>query len=131
MINWRTISYGLTFGTLDAISLPIVKAVSTGWDKAWMLLPVLMYGASPFILLSALREETLTIMNLVWDLTSDLIVTFIGLVIFAESLSPMKFLGVCFSFLALFCMSYESATVNEFLTSNLQRFRNGISSPRI
>lgn len=127
MINWRTITYGITFGALDAIALPIVKGVSIGWDKAWMLLPVFMYGASPFLLLSALREETLTIMNLVWDLTSDLIVTFIGLVIFAESLSPMKFLGVCFSFLALFCMSYESATVNEFLTSNLQRFR-GLST---
>lgn len=123
MINWRTITYGLTFGTLDAIALPIVKGVSIGWDKAWMIVPVLMYATSPFILLSALRQETLTIMNLVWDLTSDLIVTFIGLVIFAESLSPMKFLGVLFSFMALFCMSYESATVNEFLTSNLQRFR--------
>lgn len=128
MINWRTLTYGLTFGALDAIALPIVKGVSTGWDKAWMLLPVFMYGASPFILLSALREETLTIMNLVWDLTSDLIVTFIGLVIFAESLSPMKFLGVCFSFMALFCMSYESATVNEFLTSNLQRFRGNFTT---
>lgn len=129
MINWRTITYGLTFGTLDAIALPIVKGVSTGWDKAWMLVPVLLYATSPFILLSALRQETLTIMNLVWDLTSDLIVTFIGLVIFAESLSPMKFLGVLFSFLALFCMSYESATVNEFLTSNLQRFRANFTNP--
>jgi multidrug transporter EmrE-like cation transporter len=128
MINWRTITYGLTFGTLDAIALPIVKGVSIGWDKAWMLIPVLMYATSPFILLSALREETLTIMNLVWDLSSDLIVTFIGIFIFAESLSPVKFLGVCFSFMALFCMSYDSATVNEFLTSNLQRFRGNFIS---
>lgn len=130
MINWRTLTYGLTFGTIDAIALPIVKGVSTGWDKAWMLLPVLVYASSPFILLSALREESLTIMNLVWDLTSDIIITFIGLVVFAESLSPMKFLGVCFSFLALFCMSYESATVNEFLTANLQRLRGSGASPR-
>lgn len=128
MINWRTIAFGLAFGTLDAIALPIVKGVSTGWNKAWMLLPALMYGASPFMLLSALREETLTIMNLVWDLTSDLIVTFIGLVIFAESISPMKFLGVLFSFMALFCMSYENGTINEFLTSNLQRFRANFTS---
>ena len=127
MINWRTLSYGLAFGTLDAIALPIVKGVSIGWDKAWMLLPVFMYAVSPFMLLSALREETLTIMNLVWDLSSDLIVTFIGLIIFAESISPMKFLGVCFSFMALFCMSYDSTTVNEFLTSNLQRFRANFS----
>jgi multidrug transporter EmrE-like cation transporter len=128
MINWRTITYGLTFGTLDAIALPIVKGVSIGWDKAWMLIPVLMYASSPFILLSALREETLTIMNLVWDLSSDLLVTFIGIFLFAESLSPIKFLGVCFSFMALFCMSYESASVNEFLTSNLQRIRSNFIS---
>jgi multidrug transporter EmrE-like cation transporter len=127
MINWHTLGYGLTFGALDSIALPIVKGVSIGWSKLWMIIPVLMYGASPFLLLSALKRETLTIMNLVWDLTSDLVVTLIGLVVFAESITPMKALGVFFSFIALFCMSYESATVNEFLTNSLKRIRENFN----
>jgi multidrug transporter EmrE-like cation transporter len=126
MFNWHTLTYGLTFGSLDAIALPVVKGVSIGWNKLWMLVPVILYASSPFILLSALREESLTIMNLVWDLSSDLLVTLIGLVVFAESITPMKGLGVFFSFIALFCMSYESATVNEFITTKMKQIRESL-----
>jgi multidrug transporter EmrE-like cation transporter len=122
--NIRTIGYGLGFGALDATALPIVKGVSNGWHPAWMIIPVLLYGASPFLLLSALRHETLTIMNLVWDLTSDLIVTFIGLILFGETISPAKGLGVAFSFVALTLMSYENHTLNDFLTRNFNAVRD-------
>lgn len=122
-LNWRTLGYGLGFGALDATALPIVKGVSKGWNPAWMVLPVLLYAASPFLLLSALRQETLTIMNLVWDLTSDVVVTLIGLLVFGETLSPVKGLGVATSFVALTLMSYENHTVNDFLTRNFQNAR--------
>jgi multidrug transporter EmrE-like cation transporter len=125
--NFRTIAYGLGFGALDATALPIVKAVSKGWHPAWMIIPVLLYGASPFLLLSALRQETLTIMNLVWDLTSDLIVTLIGLLVFGETISPVKGLGVATSFLALSLMSYENHALNDFLTRNYQRVRSALN----
>jgi multidrug transporter EmrE-like cation transporter len=125
--NMRTLGYGLGFGALDATALPIVKAVSKGASPAWMALPVLLYGASPFLLLSALRQETLTIMNLVWDLTSDLIVTLIGLFVFGETISPTKGLGVALSFAALGLMSYENHTVNDFLTRNYQRVRETLA----
>lgn len=119
MINWRTLAFGLGFGALDATALPIVKGVSIGWDPAWMIIPSLLYAVSPFVLLTALREESLTIMNLVWDLTSDLVVTFIGLVIFAEKISPIKMLGVFVSFIGLALMTWESEAVNGFLNRNV------------
>lgn len=123
-VNLRTIGYGLTFGAIDATALPIVKAVSKGWNQAWMLVPALLYGFTPFLLLSALREETLTIMNLVWDLTSDITVTIIGLFVFGEVLSPVKTLGVAVSFVGLALMSYESDTMNNFLSHNYQNIRD-------
>ena len=126
--NLRTIGYGLGFGALDATALPIVKGVSNGWHPAWMIIPVLLYGASPFLLLSALRHETLTIMNLVWDLTSDLVVTFIGLILFGETISPAKGLGVGFSFIALTLMSYENHALNDFLTRNYKAVRDTFRS---
>ena len=122
--NLRTLGYGLGFGALDATALPVVKAVSNGAHPAWMIVPVLLYGASPFLLLSALRHETLTIMNLVWDLTSDLVVTFIGLIVFGETISPVKGLGVATSFVALTLMSYENNAVNDFLARNYRAVRD-------
>lgn len=128
-LNWRTIGFGLGFGLLDSIALPIVKGVSTGWDPAWMVVPAILYAGSPFLFLTALRQETLTIMNLVWDLTSDLVVTFIGLVIFAETISPIKALGVGVSMIGLMLMSWESHTVNEFLGRNFTAVKEVFTGP--
>jgi multidrug transporter EmrE-like cation transporter len=122
--NLRTLGYGLGFGALDATALPIVKAVSNGANPLWMAIPALLYGASPFLLLSALRHETLTVMNLIWDLTSDVVVTFIGLIVFGETISPAKGLGVAFSFIALTLMSYENHALNDFLTRNYKTVRD-------
>jgi multidrug transporter EmrE-like cation transporter len=126
MLNWRTLAYGLGFGLLDATALPIVKGVSTGWDPAWMIIPTLMYAAAPSILLTALREETLTIMNLVWDLSSDLTVTIIGLLVFAEKISPIKMLGVVVSFIGLILMTWESDAVNGFLNQNFEGLKGAL-----
>jgi multidrug transporter EmrE-like cation transporter len=126
MIHWRTLGFGLAFGIMDSIVLPTIKRVSLGANPLWMILPVLLYGASPFLFLKALEKETLTIMNLVWDLTSDLIVTFIGLVVFAEKLPPLKLLGVMFSFMGLFLMTYEGNGWNEFLERNYQKLTDGV-----
>jgi multidrug transporter EmrE-like cation transporter len=128
MINWRTLAFGLTLGLLDATALPIVKGVSTGWNPAFMAIPVLLYAASPFIFLKALEKESLTIMNLVWDLTSVLVVTFIGLVVFAESVSPVKIVGICFSFAGLLLMSYEGDGWNEAISRNVKRTKEALRS---
>lgn len=128
MFNIRTLLFGLGFGLLDATALPVVKNVSRGWNLWWMIVPAILYGLSPFMFLKALSTETLTIMNLVWDLSSDVVITLIGLFVFAEKVSPVKLLGVFFSFLALFLMTYEGDGWNEFLSSNTRRFVSSFTS---
>lgn len=117
MIQWRTLAFGAAFATLDSISLPIIKGVSQGWNPWMILVPMVLYGLSPLMFLKALEKETLTIMNLVWDLSSDVLVTLIGLLVFAERLPPLKILGVCLSFVSLFLMSYEGNGWNEYLAN--------------
>jgi drug/metabolite transporter (DMT)-like permease len=126
-INWRTLQYGLTFGAIDSIALPIIKGVSNGWNWWLIFIPVILYGASPFLFLKALEKETLTIMNLVWDMTSDLAVTLIGLLFFSEKLPPLKLLGVALSFVSLFLMTYEGDGWNDYLTRN---YRETITTVR-
>jgi multidrug transporter EmrE-like cation transporter len=123
MLNWRTLGFGVTFGILDSIALPITKGVSKGWNSWWMVIPVFLYATTPLIFLKALEKETLTIMNLVWDLTSDLIVTLIGLLVFAEVIPPTKLLGVIVSMIGLVLMTYEGDGWDEFLMRNYNRAR--------
>lgn len=115
MLNLRTLAYGLLFGLIDSVSLPIIKGVSIGWNKWLMLVPIIMYAISPLIFLKGLSGETLTILNLVWDLTSDIIVTIIGLFFFAEHITPIKGIGVGLSFISLFLMSYENDDLCKYL----------------
>jgi multidrug transporter EmrE-like cation transporter len=107
MLNWKTLAFGLLFGIIDAVALPVIKGVSHGWNKWLMIIPITLYALNPLIFSKALSFETLTIMNLVWDLVSDVTVTFIGLFVFSEKLPPTKLFGVLLSFISLFLMTYE------------------------
>jgi hypothetical protein len=119
MLNWRTLGFGLLFGTLDAVTLPVIKGVSTGWPFKWMVIPFLLYASTPFIFLKGLAGESLVILNLVWDLFSDVIVTIIGLFVFAEKIPTTKLVGVALSFVSLFLMTYEGDGWSEMLDRNI------------
>jgi multidrug transporter EmrE-like cation transporter len=104
--NGRTILFAIIFGLLDCVALPIIKGVSIGWKPAFMIIPLIIYSISPFVFLKGLEQESLTILNLVWDLTSDVVITIIGLFIFSEKLNPYNLVGVGLSFIALLLMTY-------------------------
>lgn len=101
--------YGLVMATIDAFMLSFIKAFNLGWikDVGWfkgarlMLLPTLVYALQPWIFLEAMKFETLTVMNLLWDMMSDVLVTAVGLLYFEEVLSPRKMIGVVLSFIAM------------------------------
>lgn len=126
MLNVRTLLFGLVFGLIDSIGLSVVKSVSNGWSMHWMIIPFVLYASSPFIFLKALDKELLVVLNLVWDLTSVIIVTFIGLFIFHEVLSPMKIVGVLLSFVSLFLLAYDTQEWDAFIDKNVYRLRNTI-----
>lgn len=121
MLNVRTLLFGLVFGLIDSIGLSVVKSVSNGWSMHWMIIPFVLYASSPFIFLKALDKELLVVLNLVWDLTSVIIVTFIGLFIFHEVLSPMKIVGVLLSFVSLFLLAYDTQEWDAFIDKNVYR----------
>lgn len=84
-----------------------------------MIIPMILYAVSPWIFLQALAGESLTIMNLVWDLSSDIVVTLIGLFAFSEKISPVKLMGVMTGIASLFLLTYDSREWNGFLAENL------------
>ena len=128
MFNLRTLLFGVGFGLLDATGLPTIKAVSEGMlSFKWMVVPFLLYASSPFIFLKGLASESLTILNLVWDLSSDLIITIIGLFFFGETIGYTKGLGVCLSFIALFLMTYESVELERGIEGGVRRMQEALN----
>lgn len=88
--------------------MPFVKnIVGGGWPFHLMVFPIFMYALDPLLFFFALKTEGMAIMNLVWNLISNIVVTYAGLVLFKEPVSFMKSVGIVLSFIALFCMTYD------------------------
>lgn len=116
-INLIPIAYGALMAGIDVFMLSIIKAVSINPSRflKWMVLPTIIYAVQPWIFLSSLRFESLIVMNLMWDLISDILVTATGFLYFKEKLGPYKTLGVILSFVSIVLMSLQDGNWEDFL----------------
>ncbi len=103
--------------SIDVFTFSITKTISDNRSRflKWMVLPTILYAIQPWIFLSSLQFESLIVMNLMWDLMSDVLVTATGLLYFKEKLGPYKTLGVILSFVSIVLMSLEDGKWEEFL----------------
>jgi len=100
--------YGTYMATVDVFVLGILKAISLGWvSKTLIFLPTLIYAMQPWVFLTSLSHESLTVMNLLWDVISDVLVTVEGLYFFQEKISRTKMLGVGLSLISVFLLSWN------------------------
>jgi uncharacterized membrane protein len=109
MFNLYSLGFGSLLAGIDVFMMYIIKQFSKGVlvSPYWMILPPLVYGITPFILLLSLKFETLVVMNMSWDLISDVMVTAMAFLVLGESVSRTKKIGIVLSFIALFFLSYE------------------------
>jgi len=104
------IAFGVVMAALDLVMMASVKQVGTG---AWPLrtgLPfaTLVYALEPFIFLQAMKTtgEGLAVVNLVWNLSSDIMVTLMGVLWFGEKIHGARWIAVAMSLVALALFAY-------------------------
>ncbi len=103
--------------SIDVFMLSIIKTISGNPSRflKWMILPTIIYAIQPWIFLSSLQFESLIVMNLMWDLISDILVTATGFLYFKEKIGPYKTLGVILSFVSIVLMSLQDGNWEDFL----------------
>ncbi len=116
-LNWIPIGYGAIMAGIDVFMLSIIKLVSNNPSRflKWMVIPTVVYAIQPWIFLNSLRFESLIVMNLMWDLLSDIFVTGVGFLYFKEKIGPYKTLGVILSFVSIVLMSLQDGNWEDFL----------------
>lgn len=104
--NMKTLLFAFLLAVSDVFNLGLLKALRTGQVKnmAWIAVPTLLYAFQPLIFYKGLAHTTLTALNLLWDVMSDVLVTMTGLFYFKEKLSMRKQIGVAFSMLGVFLL---------------------------
>jgi drug/metabolite transporter (DMT)-like permease len=108
-IKWNTVFFGLGMALIDVFVLGGLKAKHLGMlNGLWMLpLAMIVYALQPVLFANSLKFESLTVMNLFWDLSSDILVTILGLFYFSEKLSPRRMVGVGLSLISLMLLSCD------------------------
>ena len=115
LFNWkiggfsmRPIGLGLMMATLDVIMMSMAKLTSLKQLSMNVALPIatILYAAEPYIFFKAMKYESLTAMNLIWDLTSDVMVTLVGVLYFGESIKGLRWLAVLFALFSLALFAY-------------------------
>ncbi len=103
------LGFGGSMALIDAFILSALKAFSLGWLqwRGFLIIAMLVYSCQPLIFLESLKHNSLTVMNLMWDVMSDVIVTVIGLFYFSEKLTKFKKLGVFFSFISIILLTWK------------------------
>ncbi len=93
---------------VDVFMLGLLKAINLKWvSPALTVLPMAVYAMQPMIFLASLKFESLTVMNLLWDVLSDILVTITGLYFFGEKISRTKMVGVGLSLISVFLLTWS------------------------
>jgi len=114
-VNWKIghfsflpIVLGTIMSTLDVVMMSLAKMSSKGQISYGTALPLatVIYAIEPYLFFKSLNYESLTAMNLIWDLTSDVLVTILGVFYFKESIKGLRWLAVLFALFSLALFAY-------------------------
>lgn len=99
--------FGTSLALVDVFALGILKYINLGkLSNSYLVIPTIVYAMQPHIFLASLKYENMTVMNLLWDVISDVLVTGSGLLFFKEKLSHMKMLGIVFAFIGIVLLTW-------------------------
>lgn len=114
-INWKmgsfsflSITFGVCMAMLDVVMMSLAKYSSKGIIPYGTALPIatLVYALEPYIFFKSLKYDSLTAMNLTWDLTSDVLVTLVGVFWFGESIKGLRWIAIAFALFSLGLFAY-------------------------
>jgi len=107
-VNWIPIGIATAMAGIDTLAFSILKKISLKeLGAVFIPLSMAIYSIQPVIFLQALKFENMTVVNLLWNMMSNILVTFTGLVLLQEKVGLIKGVGIALSFVAIYLLTYE------------------------
>jgi len=95
--------YGLILAFNDVISMGITKNISLGiLAQNWLYVACVLYGIQMYIFYQGIQITSMSVLNLTWNLFSNIVITIMGLYYFKENVSHLETWGIIFAIFALF-----------------------------
>ena len=114
-VNWKVgrfntlpIVFGVVMALLDIFMMAMAKEVSLKTVPYAVGLggATLVYAFQPYLFVKALTFENMTVVNLIWNLSSDIIVTLMGVLYYGESIAGLRWLALCMSLFSIGLFAY-------------------------
>lgn len=109
MFDINQIYYGIALSILDIIMETLCKLYTISINKTivYIIGAIVSYSFVPFLFVKSLKYEGIAVMNLIWNLCSNLIITAIGVLYFKEPLLGTKWIGILLSIFSIGLLSYS------------------------
>ena len=109
--NLIGLAIGLLLSIFDLFNMGAMKQISLhNFPINTIYLISFLYAIQPWIFLKGLNFTSMTVLNLSWDLLSDILVTLSGLFYFREQLTEYKAFGVMFAVLAIILFGLDGSS---------------------
>ena len=104
--------FGLAFS--DVLAIQFVNLVNAGFSPYLLVIPTLLYASNPFLLLEALKTESITIMTMIWGVLGKLIIICLGIYAFKEKVTKYQYAGIILSFISIILLTYGEKELYDF-----------------
>ena len=92
----------------DVISFAIAKATFLKtFSIGWLSVPIIIYVIQLPLFYYGLTFSSMSILNISWNLISNILVTLIGFFYFKEKVDNIEMVGLIFAFLSIACFTYD------------------------
>jgi multidrug transporter EmrE-like cation transporter len=118
-VNWKVgtfsflpIAFGVAMALVDVVMMFTAKFVHLGRlpYAPGLALATGVYLLQPYLFIKALNYETLSAMNLIWNLASNIVVTVSGVLVFRESVHGLRWVAIAMSLFAIGLFSYTGTS---------------------
>jgi multidrug transporter EmrE-like cation transporter len=116
-VNWKVgtfsflpIVFGVAMAFLDVVMMFTAKFVQMNKVSypAGLTLATGVYAAQPYLFMKAMNYQNMSGANLIWNLSSNVIVTLSGIFVFGESIRGLRWLAILMSLFSLGLFAYTS-----------------------
>ena len=104
-----SIFFGILLASNDVISMGITKKINLNeLSSNWLYFVFILYGFQMIIFYYGMKITPMSVLNLTWNLLSNVVITIIGIYYFKENITHLETWGILFALFALFLFVLSS-----------------------
>jgi len=110
-MNYMSVLFASIMTVVDISAFGIVKEITLkGLNPYFLAVSMILYSIQPLIIWTSLSYQSLTVMNIMWNIISSISIATLGLIYFNERLAQRELIGVILGLTCVYLFSFTNKT---------------------